>query len=406
MAILDYKAEILSKLIEKYNKRDLKYSGKEINREISIKPKEVYSLYATASAETQKEKLLNEAAETLEQNGFVSIRRVKFSDDIIKIILNQEALEDINKYLVDNYHISSRNDTVSNVLALIQKYRGYGILTDYYCNKLENFVGSKISDVNLKREENNFKVLDFIQKNSRDYYVREVSMLVFGSSKELEEPSFYENICTIIREAIGKEKDDYTLNDEILRDFHIHNIDQEILIKGNVTISFSGHKIFIGDFINGLAIPSSEIFRIDHIDVVTNKVLTIENKTPFYRFSDKEYAVVYLGGFANRYQVEFLKKIHQYDPSVSFYHFGDIDMGGLFIHQHLCNSTGLHFELFHMGCKDLMAEENKTCLQPLTEFDRERARSLISVSEYRDVVEMMMKNNVKLEQEIVCLNLC
>ena len=205
---------------------------------------------------------------------------------------------------------------------------------------------------------------------------------------------------------IGKEKDDYTLNDEILRDFHIHNIDQEILIKGNVTISFSGHKIFIGDFINGLAIPSSEIFRIDHIDVVTNKVLTIENKTPFYRFSDKEYAVVYLGGFANRYQVEFLKKIQQYDPSVSFYHFGDIDMGGLFIHQHLCNSTGLHFELFHMGCKDLMAEENKTCLQPLTEFDRERARSLISVSEYRDVVEMMMKNNVKLEQEIVCLNLC
>ncbi len=83
-----------------------------------------------------------------------------------------------------------------------------------------------------------------------------------------------------------------------------------------------------------------------------------------------------------------------------------IVMGGLFIHQHLCNSTGLHFELFHMGCKDLMAEENKTCLQPLTEFDRERARSLISVSEYRDVVEMMMKNNVKLEQEIVCLNLC
>lgn len=38
MVKLDYKPEILLKLIEKYNKRDLKYSGKEINREISVKP--------------------------------------------------------------------------------------------------------------------------------------------------------------------------------------------------------------------------------------------------------------------------------------------------------------------------------------------------------------------------------
>jgi len=406
MVILDYKSEILLKLLGKYDKRDLKYSGKEINREISLKPKEVYKLYASASADTQNEKLLNEAAEMLEQKGFVSIRRVKFSDDITKIILNQGAIAHINKFLVDNYQISSRNETVSRVLALIQKYKGYGILTDYYCNKLESLVRSKIYNADLGREEKFFKVLDFIQKNSTDYYVREVSMLVFGSSKVFEESPFYENVCTIIREAVGKEKDEYTPNDDILREFHIQNIDQEILIKGKVTISFSGHEIFIGDYINGLAIPSSEIYRIDHIDVMANKILTIENKTAFYRFPSDEYVAIYLGGFANRYQLEFLKMIHQYDPSASFYHFGDIDMGGFFIHQHLCNSTGFHFKLFHMGCEDLAEEDNRTCLQPLTDSDRERAVSLISVSDYRDVVEMMLKNNIKLEQEIICLNLC
>ena len=405
MIILDYKSEILSKLIEKYNKRDLKYSGKEINREISVRPKDFYRIYGTPDADASEEKRFNEAVESLIQHGFVEAKRVKFSDDITKIVINQENLNAVIQYLVDKYHIIPRNTKVSDALDLVHEYEGRGSLTDYYCEKLEKQVTSKMSDIDIDKEKKIFSILDFIQANETDYYVREVSMLVFGSSKVFEENPFYDNVCTLIREATGKNRDESTLNDDILKDFHIQNIDQEILIKGDVTISFSGYKLAIGNFVNGVAFPSSEIGRIDYIDVATNKLLTIENKTAFYRFNNDDYAVMYLGGYANRYQVEFLKKIHRYDPAVVFYHFGDIDMGGLFIHQHLCNSTRIHFKMLHMGIEELESPGNSHCLQVLTEADRERAESLLEIPEYRDIVGLMLKKNIKLEQEIICLNI-
>ena len=405
MGILDYKPEILSKLIEKYNKRDLKYSGKDINREISVKPKDFYRLYGTPDADASEEKRFNEAVESLMRHGFVDAKRVKFSDDITKIVINLDILDAVNQYLADNYNIIPRNAKVSDALDLINEYQGRGKLTNYYCEKLENQVTSKISDIDLKKEKKVFDILDFIQANENDYYVREVSMLVFGSSKVFEESQFYDNVCTLIREATGKNRDESTPNDDILKDFHIQNIDQEILIKGDVTIYFSGYSLAVGNFVNGVAFPSSEIGRIDSIDVATNKLLTIENKTAFYRFDNDEYAVMYLGGYANRYQTELIKKIHRYDPAVEFFHFGDIDMGGLFIHQHLCNSTGIHFEMLHMGIEELDAPENRNCLQCLTEADRDRSGSLLEIPEYRDIVALMLEKNIKLEQEIICLNI-
>ena len=251
------------------------------------------------------------------------------------------------------------------------------------------------------------KTIEQIKKHKRKMNIvsRGGSLVFAWMTMTGEENPFYDNVCTIIREATGKDRDESTPNDDILKDFHIQNIDQEILIKGDVTISFSGYSLAVGNFVNGVAFPSSEIGRIDSIDVATNKLLTIENKTAFYRFDNDEYAVMYLGGYANRYQTELIKKIHGYDPKVEFFHFGDIDMGGLFIHQHLCNSTGIHFEMLHMGIEELDAPENRNCLQCLTEADRERSGSLLEIPEYRDIVALMLEKNIKLEQEIICLNI-
>jgi hypothetical protein len=194
MVIPDYKSKILSKLIEKYNKRDLKYSGKEINREISVKPKDFYRLYGTPDADASEEKRINDAVDSLIQQGFVDAKRVKFSDDITKIVINLDALDVINQYLADNYQIIPRDTKVSDALALVNEYEGRGILTDYYCEKLEKQVTSKITDIDLDKVKKVFSILDFIQANETDYYVREVSMLVFGSSKIFEENPFYDNV--------------------------------------------------------------------------------------------------------------------------------------------------------------------------------------------------------------------
>ena len=56
--------------------------------------------------------------------------------------------------------------------------------------------------------------------------------------------------------------------------------------------------------------------------------MTIENKTSFQRLRNGKFAMMYLGGFANRDQIEFLKKVISDNPNIKYYHFGDIDIGG------------------------------------------------------------------------------
>jgi hypothetical protein len=58
-----------------------------------------------------------------------------------------------------------------------------------------------------------------------------------------------------------------------------------------------------------------------------------------------------------------------------------------------------------MGIEELNAPENRNCLQCLTEADRERSGSLLEIPEYRDIVALMLEKNIKLEQEIICLNI-
>jgi hypothetical protein len=86
-------------------------------------------------------------------------------------------------------------------------------------------------------------------------------------------------------------------------------------------------------------------------------------------------------------------------------HFGDIDAGGLWIHHHLCEVTGINFELFSMSTNELKNKEYASCRHELSDNDRTRLQELKEIKIYKEVVEYMLDNNVKLEQEIISLRL-
>ena len=129
--------------------------------------------------------------------------------------------------------------------------------------------------------------------------------------------------------------------------------------------------------------------------------MTIENKTSYQRMKDTSSAMMYLGGFANRYQIAFLKKVISDMPQVTYRHFGDIDLGGFLIHKHLCRETGKIFELYCMGIQQLSDIRFENCLRELTDHDRGRLEVLMKDMSYREVLMYMRAHNVKLEQEIV-----
>ena len=98
--------------------------------------------------------------------------------------------------------------------------------------------------------------------------------------------------------------------------------------------------------------------------------MTVENYTSWLRLSLPDTTLFYLGGYATREQRDFLKEIAAENPNLRFFHFGDIDAGGLYIHEHLRRITEIPFKQYRMSQKELQDPRYQSCLHPLTEQDR------------------------------------
>lgn len=400
----DYEREILVRLVKKYHKRHVTYGKIKNVRRIILRASEIYKDYEKTNCDLQLKTKVNEAAQKLKKMQFVDIKNLLYSDDIEKIYLKEEQILSIEDYLKEQYHISTREYLTGSIKQLIKEYRDKGGLTRYYCGKLADLIQNSVQDPDVVKESEILQMLDFLQHNERELYIREASMLVYGSSKYFEDYR-YDSVCNIIRERNQSAMGELVYGDEVLREYLISGIEQEICIRGDYIIEFSDDILYTKYFDGGISLSSKDIPRIKKIRVQTENVLTIENKTAFYRFENQEYATLYLGGFANRHQISFLKKLYSDNPDHHYFHFGDIDVGGFLIHQHLCHATGIGFWLYCMGVKELRNEQYKSCLQQLTANDLERMKALSDNPLYSEVVAEMIKEGVKLEQEIICCNM-
>lgn len=397
MSSKEYKKEILDGLLKKYNSRYAK--NITTNRRIILKPSEVYKDYDKNNADILEKQRIYDVVKILKDKDFIDVKYLKFSDDIKQIYLVEENLDDLYKYLKDEYGVVPQSTISKQVHEIIEKYICVGGIVEKYCEDILVQIEDPRCTLNPTRIEANLKMLSFLEQNRENLYVREVSMLVYGDSKWFENNN-YEEICTFVRTATGRIREDGERNDAILKLFDVTPIDQEVFIKGNWTIEWEQYVLDISKFKGGIAISSSDVQCIKNISVNSKGVMTIENKTSFQRLKNEDFAMMYLGGFANRHQIEFLKKVILDNPNVRYYHFGDIDVGGFLIHKHLCRETAKEFELYCMGIEQLSDTRFSHCLRELTDNDKSRLVTLME-EPYCDVLEYMQEHNVKLEQEIV-----
>ncbi|MFA7139221.1 MAG: Wadjet anti-phage system protein JetD domain-containing protein, partial [Bacteroidales bacterium] len=121
-----------------------------------------------------------------------------------------------------------------------------------------------------------------------------------------------------------------------------------------------------------------------------------ENLTSFHTFNEPNMFTIYLGGYHNKIRREFIKKMYEKNPNISYLHFGDIDAGGFYILEHLRRETGVDFKPYKMDIETIKSYKGYT--KKLTENDRIRLNRLLD-SKYSNVIEFMLENNCKLEQE-------
>ena len=400
----DFKKDILQCLIRKYQRRAANHN--QTNRRIAMSPKELYRDYHENNSDISVKERLNQAADELECQRMITIERLKYSDEIRKIYLREDTVSSIYELLEREYGVTPRDFLKGKVQLMMDAY-SHGdrktnskTILNYYSKTLRRQMENPSYEIDPAHIEANLKMLAFLESNKEEIYTREASMLVYGDSKWFQENN-YDEICNIIRGALGLPEKDGEPKDGILDEFHLMPNEQDIFIRGQWKIKWHDTEIDTAGLKGGISLSSADIADIKRVSIEAPALMTIENHTSFQRMKAAGVAYMYLGGFASRFQLAFLKKVIADNPRITYMHFGDIDAGGFWIHRQLCEVSGKDFQMYQMGIEQLADKRFASCLKPLTDNDMARLRPFAEMEPYRETVSYMLEHNVKLEQEII-----
>ena len=395
-----YEEKMLTALAEKYRKSKKDSGTNVIVRRTRITPSQLYKGYNRNDGDMTQIEAVNQAAMHCRQMGFLTFETEKFSNEIRNIDLVDEKIEELEAYLEQTYHYESKASKRQYVEELIAVYSGRSPAAELECRKLRQALEKNRIPPKYQQAKDLLKALVFIENNREELFLREASMLIYGDSKYLEEAMFHP-VCKALREFLGRPCGEDELEDEILEEYHIRREKQKLCLKGDVMLQNGGKELELGNFADGVEFFSDELDGIERICVRVPEFITVENYTSWLRFRKERAVSFYLGGYAARFQRDFLRKVQEDNPHLVFRHFGDIDAGGLYIHEHLCRVTGIPFQMYRMSCAELQDARFRSCLQPLTNQDRIRLKSLEKQGTYRELAAYMLEKNVKLEQEII-----
>lgn len=400
MILSKIQIEVLNMLLDAYES-SVTYKGKNIkNQSFAIKPEKVFSDYNGDYTDQDEVEQFNREMKSLMDSDLVILEYVKGIPVISKIKLNTNSINDIYSLLKREDAAEKRNREIE----MYSQYMGINDIMDAFCKKqIERLSDYKNAKYTADIAKNILKLLKFVIGNTRDIMERELSVAMLGDTK-LFENSYKLRICRIIEEY-GKLELDLSAIDEkekekaILEEFYVFSNPSYVFFKGNVEIHYmDGNSISVTSD-NPIAILSEVFARIKMIEVKSSRIVTVENLTSYNRIHDDQSTFIYLSGYHNTAKQRFLKKIAEYNRGVSWYHFGDIDPDGYFILKNLIDKTGISFVPLYMDAEQLI--KYRQYCKPLEKNDKVKANSLLKGHFYDEVMEFMLANNCKLEQEII-----
>lgn len=377
------------------------YKGQNIkNQSFAIKPEKIFYEYNGDYTDQDEVNQFNREMQSLMEFEFVILDYERGIPVISKIKLNTNSINEI-------YSVLKREDITvkrNREIKMYTQYMGVHDIMDAFCKsqieRLNDYKDAKYtSDIAI----NILKLLKYVLGNNSDIMERELSVAVLGDTK-LFEKSYKSRICSIIEEYGELELDLSVLEKKekekaILEEYQVFSNPSYIFFKGNVDIHYvDGNSISVTPD-NPIAILSEAIARIEMIKVNSNRIVTVENLTSYNRINDNKSTFIYLSGYHNTAKQRFLKKIAENNSGVSWFHFGDIDPDGYYILKNLVGKTGIAFVPLYMDVQQLI--NCKQYCKPLEKNDMVKANSLLKFHFYDEVMEFMLANNCKLEQEII-----
>ncbi|NLZ80788.1 MAG: DUF2399 domain-containing protein [Clostridiales bacterium] len=397
MGINRYHKKILDKLLDKYENSKTFTGDNKVNQKFSYQIEKIFPEYADES-KYEAFVMINDAIKDLQEQNFIIAKLHRNSvyktvtlntENLLKIyeLLNRKPKRDIHDELITVLEHYRLDDSPLSLYAELQ-------LKKIKENKVvEYFIGD------IKEYKDLLKAVKYSCKNEEEIFIRDFSIKIFGDSKRFEELS--PKIKSLLFEY-----GHFPEKEMILEELNIIKTPTYVAMKGSAEIYFGTQKLDLSLMQGDISVSSITLNDIAGVKVTGDKVITVENLTSFHTMKnlnevEKEHAfIIYLGGFHNAIRREFIKKIYNENPDCQYYHFGDIDVGGFYIYEHLKRKTGVPFKRYKMDIEIL--EKHKELWKPLTVNDKKRIKDLMKINEsadYRDVLKFMLENECKMEQE-------
>lgn len=407
MTLSDYQNKILEKLLDKYERSKQIYDSTEKLRAIMIKPADIYKDYDSDYSDIDEQSEFETDISELVNEEYITIRRKE--KIISRIVLNVDSLDKIYTLMKRE----PRKLAIQNEINLYKKWIGKNELISRYCiHQIELLESGKKAKYEIKVAENLLRLLEFVLSNRQMILERELSIAVFGDTKIFEKEyrnkllyvlktygNYNELISEIEEEKDNEKEEKEEIERTILEELNIYSNPKYVYFKGCAEITFEDGNSYKLSSDIPIALSMDKLKTIKSFVISDSAIMTVENLASYNRIYEKDYFVIYLAGYHNIAKQSLIKLIASQNDVKEWYHFGDIDPDGFLILENLKKKTGINFKPVYMSINELKKYEKYT--KKLEDNDTIKAQGLINKGLYVDIMEYMLKNNVKLEQEIV-----
>ena len=409
----EWKEQLLSKLLDQYEKSVTYVGENKVKQVFSVKPSDIFKGYNEDFLPPEQlfqEKEFERLIRQMESGGLIHV--VPPNTGILRqICAVPERWED---------YYACLNRTEKNILKkqLEEVYHRFcqcDLLEAYGKEKLQTLKNSRTKKLDEKKVEKEiteaeaiWNLVQFLKENQekqRTTLEREMSEAVLHDSKQWEK-IYRKKVCGILEhtglydEPLAELEEERERQTALLEEFYIYSNPAYIYLKGDARICLEdGRELRIYHDLP-MSIPFETFQKAKSIHIRDAALMTVENLTSFHRLEREHIFYLFLSGYHTRTKQALLQRIARENPGLSWYHFGDLDPDGLAIAGHLIRKTGLPFQLCAMGVQEL--QRFQTYAKPLEAPDRAKAEAMIKQgSSYAGILRYMLEHNCKLEQEII-----
>jgi hypothetical protein len=234
---------------------------------------------------------------------------------------------------------------------------------------------------------------------------RSLSIRLFSDSKRLE--SLQRRLASILRKHDPNLPPNLKRADDVLREYGVVRKPGLLLIQGDIGFECAGKQLETGSWQPCIGIPQELVTQGRIMAIRARAVLTIENEETFHATCEVARAagllLIYGGGFSTRMRVRFLQLVREFTSGKTpFFHWGDLDWGGLAILLHLRRTLNAVIQPLCASPEVIGQFQCDGSALPDRNVELLRKLSLDPLaSDIQDVIASLVEHRVRIEQECI-----